>query len=209
MPFVKKIETGIGTLGIWKLSESVSDLVSFFQFSDKEKEEFSKIKSNRRKTEYLSVRLLLKALLNQNPEIRYLKSGKPELINSEKNISISHSSDFAVVFLSKYKIGIDIEDTQRNIDKVATRFLHKEEMKHIQNLNDPQTASILYWSAKEAIFKCSNESGIQFNKQIFITNFEIKKEDQFTGKLTARQITSKYKLWYLFYENNVIVYCVE
>jgi 4'-phosphopantetheinyl transferase len=156
MPIIKKIETEVGILGIWKLSESVNELVSLFNFSTKEKEEFSKIKADRRKTEYLAARLLLNELVNEKKEIQYQKSGKPELKNSQKNISISHSADFVVVFLSDKEIGIDVEYTQRNIKKVASRFLHEEEFKHIQSLDDPQTATVLFWSAKEAFFKCTD-----------------------------------------------------
>lgn len=209
MPIVKKIKTEVGILGIWKLSESADDLGSLFQFSNQEKKEFKKFKAKRRKTEYLAVRLLLQDLLNKKQEIQYHKSGKPELKDIQKNVSISHSSDFVVVFISENRIGIDVENTQRNIEKVAVRFLHEEEFRQIQNLENPQTATILYWSAKEAIFKCAEEKGVQFNKQIFIPTFEIKSEGQFTGTLTTNSTTTNYKLWYLFYENNVIAYCVE
>lgn len=209
MPIVKKIKTEVGILGIWKLSESADDLGSLFQFSNQEKKEFKKFKVKRRKTEYLAVRLLLQDLLNKKQEIQYHKSGKPELKDIQKNVSISHSSDFVVVFISENRIGIDVENTQRNIEKVAVRFLHEEEFRQIQNLENPQTATILYWSAKEAIFKCAEEKGVQFNKQIFIPTFEIKSEGQFTGTLTTNSAITNYKLWYLFYENNVIAYCVE
>ena len=206
MPIIEKTVTEAGVLGIWKLSEPVTDLVSLFQFSSKESEEFSKIKVDRRKTEYLATRLLLQELLNKKPEIQYHESGKPVLKNIQKNVSISHSSDFVVILLSENKIGIDVEDTQRNIEKVANRFLHEDELKHIQKSENPQSATILYWSAKEAIFKCTDKHGVQFNEQIFIQPFEIKKEGNFTGILNKN---IHYKLWYFFLENNVIVYCVE
>ena len=128
MAFVRKIETEVGVLGIWKLSESDADLISQFKFSEKEIEEFSKIKVERRKKEYIAIRLLLNELLNKKPEIAYLDSGKPELKNSSSNISISHSSDFVVAIVSEKNIGIDVENTQRNIDKIATRFLSENEL---------------------------------------------------------------------------------
>lgn len=209
MPIVKKIKTEIGILGIWKLSEPVIDLISMFQFSKQEKEEFHKIKLNKRKTEYLAARLLLQELLNEKHEIRYHESGKPELKNIQQNISISHSSDFVVVFLSKNKIGTDVENTRRNVKKVATRFLHEKEFRHIKKLKNQQSATILYWSAKEAIFKCTTKQSVQFNEQIFIPAFEIKDNGRFTGTLSSNNTTISYKLWYFFYENNVIVYCVE
>lgn len=209
MPFVKKINNDIGTLGIWKLSEPVSSLISIFNFSIKEKEEFTKIKVDKRKTEYLATRLLLQILLNKKAEIQHLESGKPILIKNQKNISISHSSDFVVLLLSNNQIGIDVENTHRNIKKIANRFLSEAELKHTQNLENWQAATVLYWSAKEAIYKCTEQIEIDFNKQIFIPSFKIKNQGQFTATLTCNNTITNYKLWYFFYENNVIVYCVE
>ncbi|NOR74220.1 MAG: 4'-phosphopantetheinyl transferase superfamily protein [Draconibacterium sp.] len=206
MAFVKKIEIEIGVLGIWKLSESVTDLISQFQFSEKEITEFSRIKVERRKKEYIATRLLLNELLDKRPEITYLDSGKPELKNSIINISISHSSDFVVVIISEKNVGIDVENTQRNINKIATRFLSKNELTHISYLSDKQKITVLYWSAKEAVFKCTNKNGVQFNKQIIIQPFEIENKGKFAAILNK---STHYKLWYFFLENNVIVYCVE
>ncbi len=206
MPIVEKIDTEAGVLGIWKLTESATNLTSQFRFSEKEKEEFCKIKVERRKKEYIATRLLLKNLLDKKPVIIYLESGKPELENSRENISISHSSEFVVALVSEKNIGIDVENTQRNIKKIANRFLCEDEFEHIQKTDDSQIATVLYWSAKEAIFKCTNIDGIQFDKQIFIQPFEIKTKGKFSGTLNKN---THYKLWYFFIENNVIVYCVE
>ena len=206
MPIIEKINTKAGVLGIWKLSESASELISNFQFSEKEKEEFDKIKVERRKKEYIATRLLLKGLIDKKPKILYLESGKPVLKNSHENISISHSSEFIVILISEKNIGIDVENTHRNIKKIANRFLCEEELNYIQNMADPQTATILYWSAKEAIFKCTDDDGILFDKQIFIQPFEIKTEGNFNATLNKN---TRYKLWYFFIENNVVVYCVE
>jgi len=209
MPIVAKKNTEVGILGIWKLSESSTELMSKFNFSEKENEEFRRNKAEKRKTEYLATRLLLQDLLNEKTEIQYYKTGKPFLENTNKNLSISHSSDFVVVLLSENKIGVDVENTERNMDKIALRFLHEKEFKHIQNLEYPKTATVLYWSAKEAIFKCTNEQNILFNEQITILPFEIKKEGHFFGTFTFNSSIINYKLWYFFYEKNVTVYCIE
>lgn len=206
MPLVKKIKTEFGELGIWKLSESSEDLTTLFQFNKKEQAEFCNIKAERRKKEYLAARLTLGKLLSGKPEIEYLKSGKPILKNNTKEISITHSAELVAVLISEKKAGIDAENMDRNIDKVANRFLHEKELETINASKNPQTGKILYWSAKEAIFKCTDQEGIQFNEQIFIPAFEIKKEGSFKGSLDNNE---HYKLWYFFYENNVIVSCVE
>jgi len=206
MPFLKEIKTEAGLLGIWKLSESSEKLEKDFDFSLNEKKEYSRIRWEKRKTEYLATRVLTHSLLGFKPSIIYEKSGKPVLHNSGLNISISHSAELVTVILSEKNVGIDVENTERNINRVAKRFLHKNELNHISKLGNPQAAKILYWSAKEAIFKCSDLVGIEFNQQIIIDSFEIKEEGSFTGTINN---DVPYSLWYFFLENNVIVFCVE
>lgn len=206
MSFAEKIETKNGLLGIWKLDDSVSELTAQFRFTAHEKVEFAKIKNEKRKKEYLATRLLLNYLLSGKYEIEYLESGKPQLKNSKQNITISHSANFVALCISDRNIGIDIENTERNINNITGKFLHPNELKDIENTPDKQVSTVLYWSAKEALFKCTDDTGIQFNEQIIIQPFEIKKEGNFTATLNK---TEQYNLWYSFYENNVIVICVK
>ncbi|MEN8117121.1 MAG: 4'-phosphopantetheinyl transferase superfamily protein [Bacteroidota bacterium] len=209
MPLVKKIKSEAGVIGIWELTEPVNKLFIDTILSDAETEQFNKFKVERRKKEYLATRLLLTALLKTKAEIQYTERGKPFLKNKTTNISISHSNDFVTVFLSEKKIGIDVEQTNRNIDKISTRFLHKKELEFISGLPNPQDAKILFWSAKEAIFKCSYSHSIQFNEQIFIFPFEPRTSGEFSGTLQTKGNKTDYRLNYLFIKNNVVVYCVE
>lgn len=209
MPFIDKIKTEAGVLGIWEISEPVKSLTDIFYFSVKEKSEFDKIKVDKRKTEYLVVRLLLEKLLNFKSEIIYDNRGKPRLRNYSQNISISHSSDVVTVLLSEKNIGIDVENTERNVEKITTRYLSSDELNYIIRTKNPQVAKILYWSAKEAIFKCSVLQGIQFNQQIYIQPFEIQEKGKFYGSLKVKNKISQFCLWYFFLKNNVVVYCVE
>lgn len=209
MPFVKKIEIENGILGIWELTESAESLIKTFQFSEKEKEEFQKFRFEKRQTEYLATRLLLQDLLNTKTEITYTKSGKPEIKNTGQNISISHSADFVAILISKDLGGIDVENAHRNIDKVTRRFLHKTELEWAEKSGNRQFLQILLWCAKEAIYKCSNQSGVQFDTQIFIPVFEFEKTNCFNGILSAENKNGNYNLWYFYFQNNIVVYCVE
>ncbi len=209
MPFVKKIETEIGVLGIWELTETSSSLLCAFNFSENEKIEFSKIKFEKRKCEYLATRLLLESLLKEKTEITYLSSRKPILKNNPLNISISHSANLVVVLTSAQKVGIDVEIENRSIDKVVHRFLSQTEMLDVEKAMNKQKAKIIYWGAKESIFKTTDFNGVQFDRQISISPFKLKTEGYFFGKLTTEEIAESYKLWYFSYQNNSIVYCVE
>lgn len=209
MPFVKKIEVENGVLGIWELTDSTDSLINDFQFSEKEEIEFKKFILKKRQKEYLATRLLLQQLMNSKSEIIYQKSGQPQIKNSPLNISISHSADLVVILISEGVVGIDVEKVTRNIEPVAKRFLHKNEMEWINKTPNPKDSMILCWGAKEAIFKCTNQTGVQFDTQIFIPSFEFGKTDFFNGILTARKSIENYNLWYFYFENNIIVYCVE
>jgi phosphopantetheinyl transferase len=209
MPFAKKIEVENGILGIWELSESVESLIADFQFSENEEAEFKKFLLKKRQSEYIATRLLLQQLRGEKTEIVYQNSGRPQIKNSAQNISISHSAELAVIFISNDLPGIDVENASRNIDKVVNRFLHKTEFEWIEKSENPKFLKILFWCAKEAIYKCACQSGIQFDTQIFIPPFEFSKTDFFRGKLIYQHRVANYNLWYFYFQSNIIVYCVE
>jgi phosphopantetheinyl transferase len=209
MPLLKKIEVENGVLGIWGLKESVETLISGFHFTENEQTEFEKFKFEKRQTEYLATRLLLQNLLGEKAEIIYQDSGRPLIKNSTKNISISHSSDLVVVFISNKLTGVDAENANRNIDKVVKRFLHPKEIEWIEKSNNPQLLKILFWCAKEAIYKCACKTGIQFDTQVYISPFEYSKTNLFQGKIIFQNQEKNYKMCFINCENNIIVYCVE
>ncbi|MFW5755074.1 MAG: 4'-phosphopantetheinyl transferase family protein [Tangfeifania sp.] len=209
MPFLKKITIPSGTVGIWKLSETSSELLSMVQLFESEKSVFQTIKNEKRKKEYLAVRALLKKMTGAGFKITYEKSGCPKLLNYPVNISISHSAELAVIFLSEKNAGIDVENTSRDIAQVAKRFLSETEMAHTEKSPDKQTMQIIYWGAKEAIFKCTCEENIRFNNQIRILPFELNNEGNFRGELTISDRQFRFDLGYFKVENNVVVYCVE
>lgn len=209
MGFFRKIENENGLIGIWKLTEKPDELLPQIQLSKQDQNYFQQLRFKKRQTEFLATRLLLKHLFNETVQIEYLPNGKPILTGRNEKISISHSLHFVCVFISEKEIGIDIEDTTRPIDRVANRFLHTEEFNFISDLKNPQLAKVTYWAAKEAVFKCSREQGIQFNTQIRIDDFDPEKDRQFTARLLISEKNLKYRLTSEHVENNVLVYCVE
>lgn len=209
MPLISKNVNKYGIVGIWKMEEQAGDLLKICCLSESEKEKIGNISSEKRKVEFLAGRILLQTICPGNAEIAYEKSGKPLLRDSSVKISISHSADFAAVFISEYEIGVDIERVNRKIDSVATRFLHPDEMGFIEKLHNRQFAKILFWSAKEAIFKGGGEQNILFNKMILINPFDIENDNEFEGRLLLPGAGEKnFLLNYSIIENNVMVYAV-
>jgi len=209
MPIVKKIETEAGILGIWEIAETSDSLIDKYRFSYTEKEKFDTLKAEKRRLEFIASRLLIQNILSGKNEVIYHESGKPTLKDQLYNISISHSSTLVVVLISEKNIGIDVELCNRDINRVSKRFLSKEEFNTVENSEDPQTVKIIYWGAKESIFKCSDYNGVHFYKQILIFPFKLSEEGTFYGKLTSGENTEFFKLWYFKFQNNMVVFCVE
>lgn len=200
---------GNGLMGIWRLSETCSALLEDFLFSEKEQLEFQKIKNEKRKCEFLAVRLLLQKMMQKKKELHYTASGKP-FLEENIHISISHSSELAVVLLTDAPAGVDVESIQRDTYKVAARFLSDSELQHTNNTPDPAVTRILYWCAKEALFKCIPAEGIDFKSQLLIKPFlPDSGSGKFFGQFIKNNQEVNFVLHYHIIYNNAIVYCTE
>ncbi|MGE0020052.1 MAG: 4'-phosphopantetheinyl transferase superfamily protein [Draconibacterium sp.] len=209
MPFVTEIQIAFGRAGIWELTESPKELSENFLFTPLEKTEFEKINAPKRQTEYLATRLLLQKLSGKKTRISYQPDGRPVLKESKLNISISHSANLVVVLLAETACGVDAELKTRNIENVAKRFLHPDEISHIDSSGNGRFLQMLHWCAKEAIFKCSRQHGIQFDQQIRIEPFDFETETFFSGTLLSENTTEHFSLQWMEFKNNIIVFCVE
>jgi 4'-phosphopantetheinyl transferase EntD len=89
---------------------------------------------------------------------------RPYLNHSLWHVSISHSYPFAVACISKKPFtGIDLEKKDRNVQKIAPRFLNPMEL---ELWKDDALKLTLAWSAKESIYKAWKQPGLSFQKEI-------------------------------------------
>ena len=154
-------------LGIWKITETRDELLNMLSITNQElaHKYLSNIKSNQRSLEWLSSRLLLQILTNDNKTVEHTKQGQSH------QISISHSKDFAVVILHKHKkVGVDIENYSHRILKVEKRFI--SEYEYIDP-NNRILHLILHWCTKETLYKLMDSTNIIFKKHLHIHPFEI------------------------------------
>ncbi|RIH64829.1 4-phosphopantetheinyl transferase family protein [Mariniphaga sediminis] len=210
MAFMKLIDTAAGKLGIWELTDSSEKLAENFSFSETEKKEFGQLKNEKRKKEYLAVRLLLENMMHTKAEIEYDRNGKPHIKGSSLHISISHSPELAVILLSEKKAGVDAENIYRNTESIATRFLSGKEIENTQNTSNPALSRIMYWSAKEAAIKYSGMAEIELKSDLFVYFFHPEPEGgKFSGGICKDGPVTNLTFHYFFYEKNVIVTCIE
>ncbi len=168
MPLIFNQYQNTYRLALWSLTEPLEFFEEEVKLSSSDKIAYNNITSKYRKKEWLAVRYMLKQTLGFWPHIIYTESGKPLLKNHTRHLSISHSRSMVGILLCTNPFaGIDIEHIERNADRIAPRFLSETEKKFIEQ-NPGKNNTILYWCAKEAIYKAVNEQNILFSKQIAI-----------------------------------------
>lgn len=90
--------------------------------------ELPRFTSERRKMEWLSVRVLLYSMLQEDKEIVYSSEGKPFLSDHSFYISISHTKGYVAVALSSLNpVGIDIEQYGQRVHRVSDRYIRPDE----------------------------------------------------------------------------------
>ena len=190
MPITHKIEIEKITILVWEITETLEELkmlggnINIINYT-----------SEKRKKERLVSRLLVNEIY-PTKTIIYNKFGAPELDNGPY-ISISHSKKFVAVIFSNKKTGLDIEQVSEKALLIASKFVSK---KNLIKLNKEKAT--LIWCLKEAIYKWHQKGGVDFIKDIIITEFFAKEH----GNVTAYFREKKLNLNYLKINNHYLVY---
>ena len=127
--------------------------------------------AEKRKQEWLAVRVLLKELCGEEKKIAYLPSGKPYLEDGSAFVSFSHTSGYVAVALHpSAEVGVDIEQYGTRVQRVASRFIREDEKVSVES-GDEIYALLLHWSAKETMFKLMKDEAVDFIKHLRILPF--------------------------------------
>ena len=174
MPIFKEIISEQTQILIWKYSdeeEFSADLIS-----DEKEFENLKQKSPKRLIEKQMVRHMLRKIL-PNHKIRYHENGQPYLEPFDKFVSVSHSFPYAVLAISKKKIGVDIEQVKDRIDKIKLKFLHLNEIDWLSRAESGIEHLTAIWCIKEALFKIHSSKQWSFKEFYVVDEFLL---DQFS-----------------------------
>ncbi len=188
------------TLGIWKITEPLAFFSEHVKLSTEERQYLDKFTNTNRKCEFYAVRALLQALSKEDLQIHYHKTGKPGL-QSDLNISISHTKGFACILLSTDKeVGIDMEYLSDRVLRIKNKFLDSEEQSWCHSTDQ----HILAWSAKESIFKLYGK-GLDF-KDIHLRKFNADCNDSTIEASLKCADLKNYTLYYKKIEDNYLTY---
>ncbi len=170
MPLYNKHEIDNDTsLLIWKIDEEYDVLLSSVKLGKNSINRIEKFLSEKRKIEFLATRMLLQELDYSDLDLKYNNDGAPYL--KDKFISISHTNEFAAIIISNKKVGIDVEKNRTQIFRIAHKFVNDEE-KASFDTESLEVLSII-WNCKEAMFKLCDKTGIDFRKNLNITNINL------------------------------------
>lgn len=166
MALAKKKKVKSGDLYIWKITEELEELYENLLLSSASLNRLKGLKSLNHKKAFLAVRQVLKSIGIDDIDLFYDSNGKP-FLSDDRAISISHSFDYAVVYISTENIGVDIELKRDKIVRLASKFCSVSELTN-QSIEEVDRIDYLteIWSAKEAVYKMCNSRSLSFVQQI-------------------------------------------
>ncbi len=184
MPRIIDIKTlPDGDLGVWRIEEDVEELKSKIQWSAEDKKRFEAHNDGERSKHWLYSRILLREMLHTSRfiELDADAFGKPFLVNFPQKLSISHSGDMVAIMLSNnHECGMDIQIMKPNIERIAHKFINKEEWK---SLNDETRFEQMYlfWCCKEALYKYYGKKNLAFKENLGLVPFSWSPEGEVMG----------------------------
>ena len=198
MPFIKEFIINPNTkIKLWKLN--LGEL-NYYELDEYDNNLLKAKKNELVREQFLAVRKTLQ-LEDPSYKIRYDESGRPT-INSDLNISISHSNFMAAIVLSDHnKAGIDIELKENKIINIQNKFLNESEKIENEYQSNVDYLTMI-WTAKESIYKALGIKGISFSDNIIIKNINKNKGHGYyvNGK-------EKYKFDLIFFSIEDYILC--
>ena len=157
-------------LAVWEITEEVIELSQMLHLNTQQEEELAIRQTINGKKGYLAVRNALNSFGQSITQLTVAEDGAPEL--PEKFCSMSHSLQYAVVVVGDRPMGVDIEQHRPQIERIAKKFLHQEEVKQVPEHHKIEWLTRL-WTAKEALYKAMRQPGLSFAEQILVAPFSL------------------------------------
>ena len=92
--------------------------------------------------------------ITENPVFEYNEHGKPSIVgHPEICFNLSHCKEAAACVISDHPVGIDVESIREYKDGLAHYAMNDEEVRQIEDSDNPAAAFIRLWTMKEATLK--------------------------------------------------------
>lgn len=192
--------------GVWKIEESADDLLSALERKEDYLPFLETLHTEKRRQEWLASRVLLKELLGKEAHIAYYPNGAPYLLDVPLHISISHTKEYAAVLLQNHPFaGIDIEYRSPRVLKIRRRFMNEKEEKWVDPAHEIEY-TLIYWCAKEALFKMIGQKDVDFCRHLHVEPFSYSEVGNLTAYETRTAERATYTLHYQVTQDFVLVF---
>ena len=108
MPIINKLTDNETVMGVWRMTEPLQELERQYEVPAEEKQTYAGFRNDRRRKEWLTVRILLREIAGPDVHIAYQPSGKPFLIGSDLFISITHTIGYVGIRLGKQPVAHEV-----------------------------------------------------------------------------------------------------
>jgi len=209
MPLVKQIQLNeTCQLVLWKITEELDDLMACVNINEADKLRLNSFGSISRKKEFITTRILLQSVLGEGIRIVNNEHGKPLLVNSDYEISISHSKDYVGIMLGvSYEMALDIEYLSDRVYRICDRFLSKDELSFISETNK-QLHLYQHWCAKECLIKLYGKKDALLIEELKIFPFK-PSQSVFSGELIRKDYSIKYDFHHQTFDSYLLVWCCQ
>lgn len=196
-------------LGFWEISEEIPYLRGMLQTLTQNQLVLPEFTSQTRQQQWLSSRILVYTLLQEfTPDFLPLSTnpaGKPVFPAEAYQVSITHSHQLVGVILSSQdKVGIDIEFISPKVLRVADKFLAQAEK---EAANGELTKILIYWSAKETLYKLYSKKQLIFKEHLLLHPFSLQKVGTLTALVKTPEAEDTYTVFYETLNTYILTYC--
>lgn len=198
MPLHSNITTDNFKLALWRIEEDLP-------FFEDKFNAHPDIKNENKRLQWYASRHLVNHMAGHPTLITKDEAGKPLIPGA--NLSLSHTAEFAAAMLSNScAVGIDLEMVNPKVERIAYKFLRDDEIEAIAATEKIEKL-ILYWSAKEALYKLYGKGEIAFTTQLLIDPFTLQQQGILTAAIHGIETPiENLSVHYRFFNDHVLTY---
>ncbi|MHC5201944.1 4'-phosphopantetheinyl transferase family protein [Myroides sp. LJL119] len=167
MALVHKIHTQDAIVYLWKIQETLEDLLIGIKLKQQSIQRVENMKSITHQKGFIAIRQLLKIAGYCDDDLWYDQNGRPNLKDG-KFISISHSFEFASIIVGNSNVGIDIEQKREKIIKIAPKFCNQLELDSVSKSKDQIDLYSEIWCVKESMYKMCQSRSLSFREHMSV-----------------------------------------
>ena len=194
---------------VWHITEDAESLFAALYNKETYRPQLDALRTDTRRTEWLACRVLLQTLLEREVTVDYLPNGAPTLRDLPFSVSLSHTKGYAAALVTSHAhAGIDIEYRSDRVKKIRSRFMRDDEDTAIDPAHESDHL-LIYWCAKEALFKLLGEEEVDFREHLRIFPFPFSKQGILSGQELKTLRKQTFRLAYRVEDSFVVVWSDE